>query len=527
MAEGTPEFIYANVLEALTGGLYPNKLDVVREYIQNSYDAIRERIRICEDLHEETELKENLRIDVHIDAGSMFIFDNALGMDYETLNEYRKIGFSRKPYGEYAGWRGIGKAAGLAVSEKLLVTTSTGNGKTHLLTFDARKMIDEIKDLRSKGENIPFNKLIEKYSIIKSSDGGDAPFTNIELHMIKNDAKELLDEEEVIAHLSLLSPVPFSPAFAFKEEIETELHDILDDYCPVNLYVNSKQIYKPHIHEWGTEGKKTTLLRPSTVTIYDEDKKDILAFCWYCMNSESSQITEPRSVSENKSVTLGGLLFRVDDIKIGERSLTRSAIWKVSSHLAYYATGEIHVIDNAVEPSSDRNGFSDNFARYHLFNECKVISSEINRKARRTSKETRAEKKITAAGNTLEVIKSRVAEKYIPIETATSYIHQLQELRVEVNKRSRETSRSDLKDKAGTILKESSELLEIITSALSTPQAEEQIYVYTPDLFNLGEESKVVYDTIVSVLKEFYSYSPAVFEDILRKIRVAFEEASE
>jgi len=34
------ELSYGSILEVLTSGLYPNKNHVLREYVQNSYDAI-------------------------------------------------------------------------------------------------------------------------------------------------------------------------------------------------------------------------------------------------------------------------------------------------------------------------------------------------------------------------------------------------------------------------------------------------------------------------------------------------------
>ncbi len=36
------EYVYGYLMEVLTGGLYPNKFDVIREYVQNSYDAVIE-----------------------------------------------------------------------------------------------------------------------------------------------------------------------------------------------------------------------------------------------------------------------------------------------------------------------------------------------------------------------------------------------------------------------------------------------------------------------------------------------------
>lgn len=235
------EYVYGHVLEALSGGLYPNKLDVIREYLQNSYDSIREYVRTAENDEEKERRLAESKVVITTKGGSLFIYDNATGMDFQTLNEYRKIGFSRKPFGEYAGWRGIGKAAGFAVAEKLIVTTCQGKGETFQLTFDASNMIQEVWELRSEGKNIPFNELIEKYSRIKTIEGGDKSYTVVELHKIKREAPELLKENLLIAHLSMIAPVPFKPDFKYSEIIEKQLGSAIEDYTPINLYVEEKK----------------------------------------------------------------------------------------------------------------------------------------------------------------------------------------------------------------------------------------------------------------------------------------------
>ncbi|MCJ7634769.1 ATP-binding protein, partial [Candidatus Bathyarchaeota archaeon] len=244
------EYVYGHVLEALSGGLYPNKLDVIREYLQNSYDSIREYIRAAENDEEKEKRKAESKVVITAKGGSLFIYDNATGMDFQTLNEYRKIGFSRKPFGEYAGWRGIGKAAGFAVAEKLIVTTCQGKGETYQLTFDAKNMIQEVWELRSQGKNIPFNELIEKHSRIKTIEGGDKPSTIVELHKVKQEAPELLNEDLLIAHLSMIAPVPFRSDFKYSNAIEKQLGSAIEDYTPINLYVEDKKVYKPYLEKW-------------------------------------------------------------------------------------------------------------------------------------------------------------------------------------------------------------------------------------------------------------------------------------
>jgi len=86
------EYAYGHIIKALAGGLYPHKFHVIREYIQNAFDAIVGWKAITSD--------NNVSISVSIQRPSIVIYDNGTGMDRHTLNEYRKVGFSKKVVGE-------------------------------------------------------------------------------------------------------------------------------------------------------------------------------------------------------------------------------------------------------------------------------------------------------------------------------------------------------------------------------------------------------------------------------------------
>ena len=151
------DYAYGYIIKALAGGLYPNKFHVIREYIQNAFDAVTNWKNIHND--------QNVEIKITIKKPSISIFDNGTGMDRLTLNEYRKVGFSRKKIGESVGFRGIGKLAGISVAKKLIVTTSpSGVEERYTLEFDAEAMLKEVDDLKKHKQNIPLNTLIEKYT---------------------------------------------------------------------------------------------------------------------------------------------------------------------------------------------------------------------------------------------------------------------------------------------------------------------------------------------------------------------------
>lgn len=519
------EYVYGHVLEALSGGLYPNKLDVIREYLQNSYDSIREHIRTAGSREEKEKRQAESKVLFTIKGGSLFIYDNATGMDFQTLNEYRKIGFSRKPFGEYAGWRGIGKAAGFAVSEKLLVTTCQGRGETYQLTIDASKMTDEVYELRTKGKNVPFNELIEKHSRIKTIEGGDESFTLVELHKIKVNASELLDKNQLMAHLSMIAPVPFGPDFEHSEKIEEQLQNAIEDYTSINVYVEDRKVHKPYAKSWSEiEGEDTTEIdEPQFIPIYDEEKENLVAFCWYCMHSEKGQIKMGRVIA-GIPVSIGGLVYRLQDIKIGDAYLTRRTLWSTTPERSLWALGEIHILDDRIEPTSDRNDFIDNHARYMLYKHCREIAQEISRNAGKLSAETRARDKILEVDSRIKEISSDVASRKVPKPIVPTYIYEATALKKEAEKRKPKTPEEELKRKADNVIRMADEVVKQLTDSLSKPDLTSQVYVDIVEELGIGEEGRQVYEAIIGMLRDYYANEPQTFEEIVRRIEETLKD---
>ena len=201
----TEEYVYGYLMEVLTGGLYPNKFDVIREYVQNSYDAI------IEFLHEYGDIAD-ASIKIEIDYPSITIFDTGTGMSKNKINEYRFIGYSEKKMGKSVGFQGIGKLAGVTVAEKLIVTSSPyGVAEKYKLEFDAGKMLERVSKLREESKNITIKQLILEHTDISTSEEKeDEHYTFVELHGIKDEFKELFEREIICQYLSRTVPVPRS-----------------------------------------------------------------------------------------------------------------------------------------------------------------------------------------------------------------------------------------------------------------------------------------------------------------------------
>ena len=149
--------IGAFVLETLTTGMYTNPLDTLREYVQNSFDSIRQA--------ENSGLlvKGAGRIEMLIDPQKRIlrIRDNGLGIPAGLAHSrLMNIGMSEKTIDSNVGFRGIGRLAGIAYSDKLSFRTQfSGEKQLSTLSFNnigllkamspSMRQVDELLDVVS------------------------------------------------------------------------------------------------------------------------------------------------------------------------------------------------------------------------------------------------------------------------------------------------------------------------------------------------------------------------------------------
>jgi hypothetical protein len=110
--------IGAFVLETLTLGMYGEPRHTLREYVQNSYDAIRSAQRT-------KFLTGRGVVRVTVTEDAITILDNGLGVaSAQARNTLTSIGASKKDRDRDAGFRGIGRLAGMAYCDELNRTNS-------------------------------------------------------------------------------------------------------------------------------------------------------------------------------------------------------------------------------------------------------------------------------------------------------------------------------------------------------------------------------------------------------------------
>lgn len=131
------------IIEILSSEIYDSPLALLRENLQNAYDAILMRIE------EEKSHDFDPKIQLQIDGQTIRIIDNGVGMDLDTLrNNFWKAGSSGKRDNQIAqragviGTFGIGAMANFGVCEVLEVITSSIKKE---FTYDSKAVRDNLK----------------------------------------------------------------------------------------------------------------------------------------------------------------------------------------------------------------------------------------------------------------------------------------------------------------------------------------------------------------------------------------------
>ena len=132
----------AFVLETLTLGMYGESRNAIREYIQNSFDSLRQAI--ADGVVGEADAKVEITLDTK--QQRLSIRDNGGGLRTENaVSVLASVGASNKDYRRNAGFRGIGRLAGIVFCDRLVFTTkAAGQLRRTVVIFDAKRLREKM-----------------------------------------------------------------------------------------------------------------------------------------------------------------------------------------------------------------------------------------------------------------------------------------------------------------------------------------------------------------------------------------------
>jgi len=347
--------IGAFVLETLTTGMYTKSLDCLREYVQNSADSIRR-------IEQQGLLVEGEgRITVRVDPGSrvLSVRDNGFGVENSRVEAVLlNVGMSDKELGIDAGFRGIGRLAGIAYCEELTFRTSfPGEAVTTAVSFDCNgirravsptlRQVEELSDVIADNSTVSTDECDPERHFFEVSMGG-----------ISDTTPEFLDWSVLEEYLSAVAPVPFDAhRFLFAPVISKWAKDHRLPIPTVTLVVESqdvkRQVFKRYRTRYKTQRKNYDVEIKDVRFLPEDPTPDCPYWLWYGVSELAGMLDDDLAA---------GLVFRKHNIMVGDPSRVADLFAEVSKSNrrfnAYYI-GEIHIIDRDVIPNARRDGFED------------------------------------------------------------------------------------------------------------------------------------------------------------------------
>ncbi len=390
MGEGAEDLVYGTAIVILADDLYPRKLEIVREYIQNASDALEAFGRVASILNDTT----SSLIKISIQGRSLLIWDNGIGMDAEDVVKLKRIAYSEKREGFEAGHKGIGRLAGIAVANKLIISsTSYGDPQLHKFEFRAKDMRDELVANKKRGIHETATVVINRHTSITALDvDPDEHYTLVELREIDEKHPELLDHRRLRDFIGGMAPVGFAPDFSYGERISQQLINNVPDYSPKTIWLTTtdgdrSQVYKPY-------DDSMSLAEPVFIEVLDEGGSDLMGFCW-CAVKGKVMLGKVRPMGNKFSVIgengeqrkrLAGLVYKLFGFSVGDRNLPLETLWTKDYTRALWFTGEIHIVEKSIKPTTDRSNFVDNESRDRFYELAKVrIAKRLNNLAQEVS----------------------------------------------------------------------------------------------------------------------------------------------
>ena len=415
------------VLETLTIGLYGEARSAIREYLQNGLDAVLQAT------DHGLVSKADAQITITLQDNALVIRDNGIGLSSEVaVPTLSSIGASAKDYREQAGFRGIGRLAGIAFCNSLIFRTKAkGERFVTKVRFDAKQLRADMSP--ASGGRLSLLQLLAKN--VKASRHPtrhiDRHFFEVTMEDLVNPPSESTDVDQMVDFVGQVAPVSYHRDFLFKSQIEaaaTARHfgqwsrkvDRVSGLEQVRIVVKrgdrEVEVAKPY-HGTFTVGRDAVAL--NDILIYDPPSKR-----WW------GWIGKKLEPGAYKDEATKAIRVRLRNIQIGGTQLMGDLFSSVEDATSYgrfndWYVGEIFVDPTFVIPNSRRDGFEDNSDWETFRSELLVLCRDLGKEAYQISKDAQHTvaalgadyKKIELAARTLIAAQTPNADKLIAVSS--------------------------------------------------------------------------------------------------------------
>lgn len=411
-------------LETLTTGMYEEPLHCIREYVQNAYDAIGDAVR-AGFIKKET---GNILITIGgTDRGrSITVRDNGTGVPvnraYRTLVS---LGASRKNPNLHAGFRGIGRLAGIAYCGTLrFKTKAKGETVGTVIAYDCGKIRSYLKP----GAEPQDVREVIRGAVSRSTfeAAADEHYTEVEMDGLTNVGLEFTDLEKLHPYLSQVCPVAYADQFDYSDRIGALAASYGDYLGVVQVETRVKrerfQIHKPYKNEAaaGKVGKRGGPAKLHDIETFTS--KEHGWYGWIGVSQFPGEITDD---------TVAGVRFRMKNIQVGDALIMMDLAEQLTEtgserRLPRWTVGEIFITNPEIVPNARRDGFEDTPAWRSASTEIKdTVAARIVRLVRNASSSRSAFK---SAFGFLEDVKTALETPPLPAAKKAKFERKLKGL---------------------------------------------------------------------------------------------------
>lgn len=375
-------------LETLTTGMYENPLHCLREYVQNGFDAINDAIEKA--LIGQDEGKVTVSITGTTTRQNITIRDNGAGQPAaEAVDRFISLGASHKRPQKHAGFRGIGRLAGIAYCTTLKFTTkAAGEADATVITFDCAKM----RGLMAPGAEVRGVADLIKQCVTAETKATatNQHFTEVEMLGLVGAGVRFTDQNRLIPYLSQYAPVDYAASFPFAEQIRRYAEGLAHPLWVIDVELKVRKdkirITKPYKKNYPLADDAVTGAAMSTLSdIKVMSSQEHGWFGWFGVSNF------PGTIPDN---SVAGIRFRQKNIQIGDAAIIESiaAMPRPKSPkgsdrtLQRWAVGEIFITNTAIVPNARRDGFEDNEAWRLVQADANAVTQSLVKLIRSSSK---------------------------------------------------------------------------------------------------------------------------------------------
>jgi Histidine kinase-, DNA gyrase B-, and HSP90-like ATPase len=381
-------------LETLTTGMYENPFHCIREYIQNGFDAISDAVR--DGVLKDAEGRVLIAVGGTGRNLSLSIRDNGTGIPltraYTTLVS---LGASRKNPAQHAGFRGIGRLAGIAYCTTLRFTTKArGETEGTIVEYDCGLVRSFLKPgsdpqdvrqvVRESVKTRTFSETVEEH------------YTEVGMLGLTGLGVEFAEMERLQPYLRQVCPVDYADNFDFAEQIRASAASYGDRLGVIQVETRQKRervsVHKPYKNSAPVGGSR----RSSASSLYDIETFTSKEHGWYGWIGKSNF---PGEITDE---TVAGVRFKVKNIQIGESRIIEDMAEELTAsgterRLQRWAVGEIFITNPQVVPNARRDGFEDNQAWREIRRDLKAqVARRVVRLIREASNSRSVLKRLSA-----------------------------------------------------------------------------------------------------------------------------------